>query len=178
MTVLPRDHDWTVADLAGLPDDGLQYELADGVLLVSPAPALWHQRASGELYLSLRSACPPDLEVLYAPVDVQTSARRSLQPDLLVIRRGDAHAAAITVPPLLVVEILSPSTRAKDLLLKRGLYEDSGVPQYLLVDLDVPSLTLLRLTDGVYRDAAVAVGSQRLHLDEPFAVDLTPALLL
>ncbi|MBC7374957.1 MAG: Uma2 family endonuclease, partial [Frankiales bacterium] len=38
MTVLPRDHAWTVADLALLPDDGLRYELVDGTLLVSAAP--------------------------------------------------------------------------------------------------------------------------------------------
>jgi hypothetical protein len=37
VTVLRRDGDWTVDDLVLLPDDGLQYELADGVLLVSPA---------------------------------------------------------------------------------------------------------------------------------------------
>ena len=39
VTVMPRGDEWTVADLASLPDDGLQYELADGVLLVSPAAA-------------------------------------------------------------------------------------------------------------------------------------------
>ena len=38
MSVMPRDHEWTVADLADTPDDGLRYELVDGVLLVSPAP--------------------------------------------------------------------------------------------------------------------------------------------
>lgn len=45
MTVLPRDHAWTVQDLASLPDDGLRYELVDGTLLVSPAPTKSHQRA-------------------------------------------------------------------------------------------------------------------------------------
>jgi hypothetical protein len=44
LTVLPRDHDWTVADLDLLPDDGFRYELVDGVLLVSPTPVLDHQR--------------------------------------------------------------------------------------------------------------------------------------
>jgi hypothetical protein len=46
MTVMPRDHaEWTVDDLDGLPDDGLRYELLDGILLVSPAPSKRHQRA-------------------------------------------------------------------------------------------------------------------------------------
>ena len=46
VTLLQHDHDWTVDDLRGLPDDGLQYELADGVLLVSPSPRPAHQRRS------------------------------------------------------------------------------------------------------------------------------------
>jgi hypothetical protein len=37
VTVMPRAGDWAVEDLDRLPDDGLQYELVDGVLLVSAA---------------------------------------------------------------------------------------------------------------------------------------------
>ncbi len=50
MSVMPRDREWTVADLAHTPDDGLRYELVDGVLLVSPAPSNNHEIAVGELY--------------------------------------------------------------------------------------------------------------------------------
>jgi len=49
VTLLRHDRDWTVDDLRGLPADGLQYELADGVLLVSPSPRPVHQRALGRL---------------------------------------------------------------------------------------------------------------------------------
>ncbi len=44
VSLLPTRHDWTVDDLAGLPEDGLRYELVDGTLLVSPAPSKRHQR--------------------------------------------------------------------------------------------------------------------------------------
>jgi len=45
MTVLPGTGDErTVDDLAPLPDDGLRYALLDGWLLLTPAPALLHQR--------------------------------------------------------------------------------------------------------------------------------------
>ena len=37
VTLMPRDHAWTVDDLAALPDDGLRYELVDGTRLVSAA---------------------------------------------------------------------------------------------------------------------------------------------
>ncbi len=44
VTVMPREGDWTVDDIDLLPDDGLQYELIDGILVVSPAPVPRHQR--------------------------------------------------------------------------------------------------------------------------------------
>lgn len=62
MAVMPREsRDWTVEDLDQLPDDGLQYELLDGVLLVSPAPVKVHQRAITRMWrLLLTPARPRD----------------------------------------------------------------------------------------------------------------------
>jgi Uma2 family endonuclease len=64
VTPLRHDRDWTVDDLRRLPDDGLQYELADGVLLVSPAPRPAHQRALGRLLIELSAGCPPEPSAL------------------------------------------------------------------------------------------------------------------
>ena len=178
VTVMPRLGDWSVADLARLPDDGLQYELADGVLLVSPAPVPRHQVVVGEVYLLLRASCPADLQVLVAPVDYQPTERRSLQPDLLVVRRDDVGPTRIVAPLVLAVEVLSPSTRSKDLLLKRGLYEDSGVASYWVVDPEEPSVLALELRDGRYVEAGRAVGNDVLRLHLPFPVELTPQDLL
>ena len=178
VSVMPRGDEWTVADLAGLPDDGLQYELADGVLLVSPAPRPRHQVVIGELYLLLRAACPPDLQVFLSPLDFQPTSRRSLQPDLLVVRRSDVGETNIVAPLLLAVEVLSPSTRSKDLLLKRGLYEDSGVEAYWIVDPDEVSVTALELVDGRYGEVGRAVGDEVLALDRPFPVRLCARVLL
>ena len=178
VTVMPRDGDWTVDDLDALPDDGLQYELADGVLLVTPGPVLRHQSVIGELYHLLRQGCPSELQVFLSPLDFRPTNRRSLQPDLLVVPRQDMAAKSITQPLLLAVEVLSPSTRSKDLLLKRGLYEDSGVPSYWVVDPDEPSVTVLELVDGRYEEVGRAVGSERLEVQLPFPVELQPDLLL
>ena len=178
MSVMPRDHEWTVADLAGTPDDGLRYELVDGVLLVSPAPTNRHQIVLGELYLVLRAACTADVRVMLAPTDYQPTDRRSLQPDLLVARRTDVGDDPIGAPLLLAVEVLSPSTRSVDLLLKRGVYAESGVASYWVVDPAVPSVRALRLVDGEYVDAAYAEGDEVLRLDEPFPVQLVPRDLL
>lgn len=179
MTAMPRTgEEWTVDDLDRLPDDGLQYELLDGLLLVTPAPVLMHQRAIGNLYLNLRRACPPGFEVFLSPVDWRPDLRTSLQPDLLVVRSEDVAVKNITVPLMLAVEVLSPSTRRKDLVLKRSKYEDSGVQSYWLVDPTEPSVLALGLQDGHYVRAGEAQGSQRLSLQHPFGLDLVPADLV
>ena len=178
MSVMPRDHEWTVADLAQTPDDGLRYELVDGVLLVSPAPTNRHQIVVGELYLLLRAASPPDVRVMLAPTDYQPTDRRSLLPDLLVTRRTDVGDDPISAPLRLAVEVLSPSTRSVDLLLKRGVYAESGVASYWVVDPAVPSVRALRLVDGAYVDAGYAEGDEVLRLQEPFAVRMVPQDLL
>lgn len=178
VTAMPRDHAWTVDDLRDLPDDGLRYELADGVLLVSAAPSVQHQVVLGELYVLLRAACPADCRVLLAPTDYQPTRRRSLQPDLSVSHRDDVGPAALTAPLVLAVEVLSPSTRSVDLLLKRGLYEESGVQAYWVVDPLEPSVQAWSLVDGRYADAGSARGRERLVLRQPFPVDLVPADLL
>ena len=178
VTLLRHDGDWTVDDLRSLPDDGLQYELADGVLLVSPSPRPAHQRALGRLFVQLSAACPPELEVFPAPLDFQPTNRRSLQPDLLVVRREDVGELAIERPLLLAVEILSPSTRAKDLLVKRALYEDSGVAAMWVVDLDEPSITGWVLRDGRWSGERRATGSEVFAVDLPFPVAVRPVDLL
>ena len=178
VTLLRHDGDWTVEDLRALPDDGLQYELADGVLLVSPSPRPAHQRALVRLLVVLVDACPPELEVFPAPLDFQPTRRRSLQPDLLVVRKEDVGELAIERPPLLVVEILSPSTRAKDLLVKRALYADSGVAAMWVVDLDEPSITGWVLRDGTWSDERRASGDEEFRARLPFPVQVRPAALL
>jgi Uma2 family endonuclease len=178
MPVMPRAGDWTVEDLEGIPDDGLQYELADGVLLVSPAPRPLHQRVVARLFVLLEKVVPPELEVYFAPLDFQPTRRTSLQPDLLVVRRSDVGELNITAPLLLAVEVLSPSTRAKDLLLKHGLYRDSGVASYWVVDPLVPSLTVWELRDGSYVEMVGVAGDEAARLVTPFDVTVVPAQLL
>lgn len=113
MSVMPRaTDDWTVDDLAQLPDDGLRYELVDGMLLVSPAPRPLHQRAIARLHLALAATCPEHLEVFFAPLDWQPDRRNSLEPDLLVVAKDDIGLENITEPLALAVEVLwqSPET--------------------------------------------------------------------
>ena len=130
MTVMPIGAaEWTVDDLDQLPDDGLRYELLDGILLVSPAPTRRHQRAVLQLGLVLQAACPPELEVLVAPLDWRPDRKTSLQPDVLVLGNRDLTSTAAEAM-ILAVEVLSPSSRRKDAIYKRSKYEDEGVANY------------------------------------------------
>ena len=179
MTVMPRQPaEWTVDDLDRLPDDGLQYELLDGILLVSPAPIVRHQLVSANLYLLVHQVCPDHLVALYAPLDWRPDLRTSLQPDLLVARRADLEERNLTKPLVLAIEILSPSSVRKDEVLKRSKYQDSGVAHYWIVDPAEPSILALELVDGVYRTAGEATGNESITLERPFPVTIVPAELI
>jgi Uma2 family endonuclease len=176
--VMPREDQWTVEDLDGLPDDGLQYELFDGVLVVSAAPSVLHQRVVGACYRLLHSHCPPELEAFVAPLDFQPSRRRSFQPDVLVARRDSLGEKNLTVAPVLAVEVLSIGTRSKDLIFKREMYQSSGVTSYWLIDPDVASLVAYELSEGTYRLTAEVMGGDTAALRLPFPVTICPADLI
>ncbi|MBI4942353.1 MAG: Uma2 family endonuclease [Actinobacteria bacterium] len=171
--------EWTVDDVDALPDDGLQYELVDGMLLVTPAPTPRHQLALMRLLGQLHDAAQTaDALVLPAPVDWRPHRRTSLQPDIVVLRRADYDPERLTPDLLLAVEILSPSTRRKDQLLKRSAYEDAGVASYWMVDPAVPSIVALDLVDGRYVVTGEARGNEEVHLERPIPVTLVPTDLL
>jgi Uma2 family endonuclease len=63
---------------------------------------------------SVRRACPPELHVVIAPFEWHGSKHTALQPDVLVARHADLLAVEggkfLAEPPVLAVEVLSPST--------------------------------------------------------------------
>jgi Uma2 family endonuclease len=177
VTTIEVDADFLADDLDQLPDDGNRYELIDGLLLVSPAPAERHQRAVLELAFLLRRLCPPGLRVYGSPLDVRLSERVQVQPDLIVATDGPPRDKLERVP-LLCIEILSPSTRRHDVVLKRRAFEAAAIPSYWIVDPLVPSLTVLELREGAYVETAVVEGDEAWTATLPFPVTVVPAELL
>jgi Uma2 family endonuclease len=178
VTTLPRGRALTVADLDAMPDDGHRYELIDGSLVVTPAPSIRHQVVSMALTRALLEHLPEDLQLLSAPTDVHLAEDTGVQPDLLVARRSDLDGRALSVPPLLAVEILSPSTRLIDLNLKRARYERAGVASYWVVDPDELRLVAWEVRDGVYVQVADVVGGATWVASRPYAVTIRPERLL
>jgi Uma2 family endonuclease len=167
----------TLAEFDALPDDGKRRELLDGVVLVTPSPLLIHQRAAYQFAIRLQPVCPDELEVLFAPFDYRPNDRISLQPDLLVCRSEDAERDGIREPLLLAVEILSPSTRAQDLLKKRRLYEEAGVGSYWIFEPEEAVLTVLELQNGRYAEE-VYKDDEVFDAVRPFQVRIVPAELV
>jgi Uma2 family endonuclease len=167
----------THADLQALPDDHNRYELIDGELLVSPSPSTAHQRAVGNLYVLLRAACPPDLEVFVAPFDWLVDDHNVFEPDLLVARRADLTERNLPRPPVLAVEVLSPTTRQRDLGRKRAAYARAGLAHYWAVDPLVPSVRVLELVEGTFCEVGYAADDGSIAVAHPFPVTVAPHAL-
>ncbi len=91
------------------------------------------------------------------------------------MRTDEVGGAKFTGPPLLVVEVRSPSTALIDLNRKKSAYEKFGVPSYWIVDPDPgrPELTVFELGHG--RHALAAQTTQAVSLSRPFSVTVNPA---
>ncbi len=165
---------FTVAELDRMPDDGRRYELLDGALIVSPRPTTVHQYVAMRLAAALDRACPEDLCVVPEPA-VQLGPQTEFDPDLVVVRMDQIGGAKFTEPPLLVVEIRSPSTALVDLNRKQAAYQRFGVASYWIVDPDPPQpeLTVFELRDGRYIQGAKTM--ETLTVGRPFSVTITPA---
>jgi Uma2 family endonuclease len=166
---------FTVAELDRMPRDGHRYELVDGALVVSARPPTVHRAVAGRLAGALGSACPEGLCVIPEPA-VQLDLRTEFDPDLVVVPLDDVGDAKFTVPPLLVVEVRSPSTALIDLNRKKAAYQKFGVPSCWIVDPEParPELTVFELRESSGY-VLTATSTQPLTLSHPFTVTITPA---
>lgn len=140
----------TYDDFLLLPDDGQRHELVDGEHYVTASPNTSHQRVSGKLHLIIGRWLEEHRvgQLFYAPFDVVFSRFDVVEPDLLYL--SNERAQEVLTPsnvqgaPELVIEIGSPSTRARDETIKRRLYERAGVSEYWVVDPDIQVVRIYR----------------------------------
>ena len=136
-----------------------------------------HQSCAGSLYMMFRNACPPHFKVMIAPFELQPVITSSLQPDVLIARRPFG-LVRLTDVPVLVVEVLAPSSKVVDRTRKRAEYQELGIEHHWIVDPAGPSIEVLRLVDGVYEVEAKGVAGQVLEISEPVALSFDPQELL
>ena len=150
---------FTYEDFLLFPDDGKRHELIDGDHYVSPSPRTNHQIVSWNLVVLLDRflASHPLGKMFCAPLDVVLSDLDVVEPDLFYVSSARSEIITddnIQGAPDLVVEILSPSSRKTDEIVKRKLYERHGILEYWIVDPELSMVKVYRLVSGRYSRVA------------------------
>jgi Uma2 family endonuclease len=159
-SLVPEPIKLTYQDFCALPDDGRRYEILDGDLYMSPSPGPQHQRIAGRIYAILDAHVRKAGlgEAFPAPLDVLLEEHEIVEPDVVFVSRARASIiteANIRGVPDLLVEILSPSTKSRDIRDKRNIYARCGVPWYWIVDPEARTLLELQLVGGAYAPVAL-----------------------
>jgi len=168
-----------------LPEDG-KFELWDGEVVMRHGPGFEEERsehwdAKGAMYRALHDAIKRAGLPCFAVVDgamVRLSPYKMARPDVLVYCGLRVPRGAREVPnPLILVEVLSPSTKKRDHGAKLdGYFTLPSLWHYLIVDPDLARLIHHRRGAGGVSDTEIVAGS-RLQLDPPgLDVDLTEVL--
>jgi Uma2 family endonuclease len=162
------------SDYLQLPE-GKRYEILAGELYVVPAPNTRHQRISLRIQTALvRQIAEKGLgELLSAPYDVVLSEENVVQPDILFVRKDRLSLIGeqnLPAAPDLIVEILSPATRKKDLAIKQKIYARFGVQEYWIVDPEADRVEVLTWRESGY--ITVGVYGATDHLLSPLLPDI------
>lgn len=149
---LEDKQDWTVDDVAKLPED-LHYELIDGRLILSPSPLTFHQFVSRKIANALEQHSPADY-MAELEMSVMIDGRNEPRPDVVVLKlAGATRTPVLAEDVLVVVEIISPGSTTRDRRDKLKLYAYGGIPAYWIIDPLGERITFTQLLlgpDGTY----------------------------
>lgn len=136
-----KQGEYTLKDYEAIPDE-YRVELIDGVIYDLNTPTTIHQQLAFEISIRLREHIRQNkglCMVLPSPVSVQLDEddRTMMQPDgVICCDRDKILRSHVYGAPDMVIEILSPSTRKKDMGLKLKKYITARVREYWMVDPD------------------------------------------
>lgn len=152
----------------------VRYEVIDGEFIVNSGASWDHEGVTIAIAAALHAAAPDDLVVMGSNLAYAYTPGSYVLPDVSVRRRADRSVDGRHALPLLVVEVLSPTTRGRDVGRTREIYRDAGVPSYWLVDPAALELTVLALVEGEYLQTQQLSGQGELTVDVPFPVVVRP----
>lgn len=121
----------------------LRMEFINGEIIILGSPNVYHQDISGKLYTILQEFLKGNkCKIYYAPFDVTFNKKDFkepdvMQPDLLIacdIDEAVNEKGRYMGTPSFVVEILSPSTRSRDMVDKLNTYMISGVKEFWIIN--------------------------------------------
>ncbi|MCR3921038.1 MAG: Uma2 family endonuclease [Firmicutes bacterium] len=155
--------EYTYEDYLALPQErGFRFEVLEGELIKEPSPTVSHQKAVSELHFLLKQyfkEADSHGEVFVSPLDITFSDTTVVQPDVLYVsgeQKEIIQPLGIDGPPMLVVEVLSPTSGRKDRIRKMQIYQRGNVQHYWLVNPEDKMIECFALRNGLY--ALVASG--------------------
>ena len=163
------------AAYAEIPADGQRWEFLDGEVFVTPAPSPLHQFAVQELWRFLDdnlAAFGDDTIAFVSPIDVILNDAEIVQPDVVVVRRGQVSGRGIEGAPVLLAEVLSPARPSLDREVKARRYAANGVERFWLVDPAARTVECFDLVEGRYVPAAGAGGAEALAIGPGLQLEL------
>ena len=163
---------WADARRASLPFDEPKWELFDGVPVMQEHEKWIHARLKFEITVAIKAAIAQSGLHFEAGVDglgVRISPRESYQPEIAVFPKGlIADDDRFAPDPILVVEVLSPSTRRTDLREKvAGYGQVATIEHYLVVDPKPREILHYRRQGRLLIEPAAPLTSDVLRLDPP-----------
>ena len=141
-------------------DDGIRAELIDGIPYMMAPPSINHQRLVKNLTSQLDGFLKnKPCEVLMAPTGVRLFPQDNeedqvtVEPDVFVVwdEKKLSGGQVVNGAPDFIIEVLSPSTKAVDLVIKKELYEKAGVKEYWIAGEDL--LYRYILIDNIYSES-------------------------
>lgn len=152
-----QDKIFTYQELQNLEvDENELYELINGKLMKRASPTTAHQRVVKKISMKMDAFINKKRlgELFFAPIDVVLDEHNMVQPDILFVSEHkhdivqETHIAGV---PDLVVEVLSPSSIARDRDTKMKLYAQFNINEYWIVDPLAPCIEIYALTGNEYR---------------------------
>ncbi len=168
----------SIYDLEATPDDGNIYELFEGELFVSKAPALKHQEIIGNFATILNSYLWQNpIGKIWVTPGVIFDEYNSAIPDLVFIAKERipqiASGIHIVGAPDLAIEIMSPGSEnvRRDQIVKRQTYAKFGIREYWIVEPIVEVIEISRLQTNVL--ASVGTFRNGDQITSPLLPDLS-----
>lgn len=139
--IVKKQGEYTVEDYYNWPEDE-RIELIDGAIYDMATPTYSHQDVIGEIAFIFKKFVKDrkgKCRVNVSPLDVQLDCddKTIVQPDIVIICNTDIITKKnLYGAPDLIVEVLSKSTRKKDMGIKLAKYINANVREYWIVDLE------------------------------------------
>jgi Uma2 family endonuclease len=144
-----------------------KYELVDGVVIMQQAQQWGHSKVKFEVALALREAVKKAGVACYVASDgptVRIDKHKAFVPDALVAPLPEPAAHSLEIDdPVIVVEVLSPSTARMDATTKlRGYFNVASVRHYLIIDPEKRTIAHHRRSGAAVKSRTVRKGALKL----------------